>query len=407
MISIEVQEGRLALEALAPEWDALLQEVQDPCVFQTLPWLQAWLDVYDPGRIVILTARRQGQLVGVLPMIRQRTDARGLYLTRVAPLAPGISDYQSPLVAAGQDAEVLPALWDAAARALGGGVYWFPHQPETGAALPVLRQYLARRGWPVFEESEMAPRIRFPASWADLEKRWTASWRKDVRRQRKRLEEQAGGPLEIWQPASAAEGHPVLDEFFRVHDHKWVEQGFPGIFADVRVRDHFHAMLSRLHGRGLHFSTLRCGGVDISYHFGFLYAGWLCWYRPSFRYQYQVYSPSKVHIGMLMEQGHAAGWKGFDFLLGDEGYKLQWADEQVRIVSLHAGTSAWSPAYFWFSRGKPWLRAQAAGRLMRWKGKLRKWRDGRQLGTAPDGAPAVAPETLSPAAEVGPDGRGV
>ncbi len=56
---------------------------------------------------------------------------------------------------------------------------------------------------------------------------------------------------------------------------------------------------------------------------------------------------------MLMEQGYAAGWKGFDFLLGTEGYKLQMGAEDAPCGSIHASTSALSPAYFWFSTESP------------------------------------------------------
>ena len=107
------------------------------------------------------------------------------------------------------------------------------------------------------------------------------------------------------------------------------------------------------------------------------------WYRPSYLREFQVYSPSKIHIAMLMEQGYKAGWKGFDFLLGEEGYKLQWAPSRRRVVSIHATSSRFSPAYFWFSTGKPWLRDRAAASLMRWKAKWLRWRNPVVSNTSP------------------------
>ncbi len=374
MISIQVHEGRSALTTLEPAWTQLLDQLSYARVFASPAWFQAWLDVYSPSKIAILTAWRDGQMVGLLPVIRMRTDARGFFFSRVSPPAPGITDYQSPVVLPDAAADALPALWDAQLHLFGRRVQWWPNLPEDDPALDILKKYLERRGMPYYEEFEKAPYLSFAAdSYTALEQNWTASHRKDFRRQRKRLEEI--GPVSLWQPASAEEAAPILEDFFTVHDQKWLDQGFPGIFSDPKTRAFFHAIRRHLFGKGLHFSTLRCGDIDVSYNFGFFSGGWMQWYRPSYRREFQVYSPSKIHIGMLMEQGYTAGWKGFDFLLGEEGYKLQWAPSRRRVVSIHAASSRFSPAYFWFSKGKPWLRARASIAMMRWKAKWLRWRN--------------------------------
>jgi len=76
---------------------------------------------------------------------------------------------------------------------------------------------------------------------------------------------------------------------------------------------------------------------------------------PHFRPEFGVYSPTKVHIAMLIEE--AAAWvAGFDFLLGTEEYKSSWCNDVVEVVNIHAGFHQWAPTYFWFSRGKPFAR---------------------------------------------------
>jgi len=132
-------------------------------------------------------------------------------------------------------------------------------------------------------------------------------------------------------------------------------------------------------GKGLHFSTLRGANSDedVSYHFGFHSGGWLLWYRPSYSHQYQVYSPSKIHIQMLMERGCAEGWAGFDFLLGPEEYKKQWANEKLGVRTIVAGPQGNSLSYYWFSTGRPLLREKYAGKLLLLRGKIRRWREGK------------------------------
>ena len=117
---------------------------------------------------------------------------------------------------------------------------------------------------PWVEEREQAPRLRLKTfEFTTVEQGWSANHRSTVRRKKRRLAEQ--GPVSLWQPATLEEAQPVLEEFFRVHDAKWLAQGFPGMFQDPKQRAHFHAILKRLWGRGVHFSTVRCGSADVSY----------------------------------------------------------------------------------------------------------------------------------------------
>jgi len=378
VIAVEISEGMRAFDTLEREWEELLAEVGFAAVFSSPSWHRAWLDAYgDQAEVAVLTARENGRLLGVMPMTRMRTDVKGLYFRRVSPLAPGITDYQPSLVVQKEAGRVLPLMWDALRKHYGGGVYWWPNVPESDPALELIREYLRAQGMQWFEEEESSLRLTFGGRpLEEVEKAWTSSHRKDVRRQRKRMEEQVGA-LRIWQPETVAEAEPVLEEFFRVHDEKWLEQGFPGLFDDERKRKFFRAIVRRLLGKGLHFSTLRGANEDrdVSYHFGFFSGGWMQWYRPSYRHEYQVYSPSKLHIGMLMERGCEQGWAGFDFLLGQEDYKRQWADEAMVVKSIHAGSMGFSPAYYWFSEGRPLLKDRYAGKLILFRGKLRKWRE--------------------------------
>lgn len=321
-------------------------------------WYLAWLDAFPAKRIAVITAREGDRLVGVLPLGRLRTDARGLYFTLVSPLARG--DYQAPIIQPEYVPSALPAMLEAALRYYGHrGVYWWPNVPTTEPSLDLLRSFFAGRGMPYVEQRETAPKLRIDgADFATVERGWSINHRTDVRRRRKRLAEQ--GPVSLWQPSTVAEAEPVLSEFFQVHDEKWLAQGYPGMFQQASNRVHFQSLLKRGWGRGIHFSTVRYGDTDVSYHFGFLSGGWLQWYRPSYRSSYSGFSPSKIHVAMLIEEACRSKWKGMDFLLGAEPYKDLWANETAEVVSIHAGFHEWSPSYFWFTRGKPYTKQRLA-----------------------------------------------
>jgi CelD/BcsL family acetyltransferase involved in cellulose biosynthesis len=369
MISVQVSEGESALRAIAKEWETLVGK-SFTAAFSNPGWFFAWLETFRPRKIAVVTARDGDRLVGILPLARFRTDARGLYFTEVAPLARG--DYQPPVVAPEWASTALPAMLDAAIAHFGRwGVFWWPNIPVTDPSLPVLRDYFKSHKMPFVEDGEVAPRLRLDGrDFAAAEKLWSSSHRVDVRRQRKRLAEK--GPVSLWQPATLAEAEPVLLDFFKVHDEKWLAEGFPGMFQLPEQRQHFQAIFRHLFGKGLLFSTVRCGDIDVSYGVAFFAGDWVQWYRPSYRSEYHNFSPSKIHIALLVEEACRLGWQGVDFLLGEEPYKKVWSNDKMEVVSIHAGYSEWAPSYFWFSRGKPYVKERLAVRYMRARAWLQK-----------------------------------
>jgi CelD/BcsL family acetyltransferase involved in cellulose biosynthesis len=373
MISVDILEGAGAIEVLTAEWDLLVGDSYT-AAFSRPYWYLAWIDAFQPKRIAIVTARDDNHLIGVIPLARLRTDERGLFFTLVAPFARG--DYQPPIVDPKMAPVALPAMLDAACRHFGRrGVYWWPNIPSTDPSLDILRSFFTARGMPYVEEGETAPRLRIQgANFSAVERGWSASHRNDVRRQRKRLSEQ--GPVSLWQAATLAEAEPVLVEFFRVHDEKWLTQGSPGMFQEPAQRLLFQSAMRRLWDRGLHFSTVRCGSTDVSYHFGFFAGNWLQWYRPAYRSDFSGFSPGKIHVAMLIEEACRLKWNGMDFLLGAESYKDLWSNEAAKVVSIHAGFHQSAPSYFWFTQGKPFAKRRFQLAHMRGKAWLQKRRQG-------------------------------
>jgi CelD/BcsL family acetyltransferase involved in cellulose biosynthesis len=368
MYSISRTTGAQAVVEIADEWDVLVDN-SEAAIYSCPSWYLAWIDAFSPKEICVISLRYGGRLVGVLPLARVRTDERGLFFRIVAPIARG--DYQPLIIGPQVSSEGLASLLDAARAHFGDMVdYWWPNIPAGAPCLAGLKSYLVSRGMDFVEEHETAPRLRFQGeSYVDAERLWSNTHRSDVRRKRRRLASR--GPVSLWQPSTLAEAEATLEQLFAVHDQKWLAQGIPGKFRDVRERMHYRAVLNRM-SRGLHFSTLRCGTTDVSYHFGFLAGGWLQWYKPTYRLEFSEYSPGTVHLAMLIEQGYQSKWKGIDFLLGTERYKAHWSNESIDVVSIHSASHCWIPSYAWFSRGKPLVKKYGQARYVRIKAWLQK-----------------------------------
>lgn len=358
-----------AQDALAKEWDAVVPNSFLTTLSQSA-WYFAWRDTHRAKENIIVTARDNGQLVGVLPLAKIQTDARGLYLPQITTFTG--ADYQAPVLATGASTSALTRMVDAAFEYFGPRyVYRWANIPTCDRAAEALAAHLRARGMGIWEEFRSAPRLNVSGrTLEEVEASWIPRHRTDVRRQRKRLAMK--GNVVLWEPAQIDTAQKLLEEFFIVHDDKWLSQGQPGRFQDDRQQEYYRAIVKRLWGRGLHFSALRCGDVNVSFGLGFVSAGWIQWYRPTYRRDYENFSPGKIHIAFLVEEVCKRGWNGIDFLQGDEKYKLQWANESLQTVDYYASKRQWAPSYIWFSRGKPYLRDRLGPIYMRTKARMQR-----------------------------------
>jgi CelD/BcsL family acetyltransferase involved in cellulose biosynthesis len=367
--SIEILQDLPAQQAIAEEWDATVPQSYAAVLSQSA-WYFAWRDAFPQKRSVVITAREDGRLVGVLPITRIRTDVRGLYFSQVTTFTGG--DYQLPVLAADAGSTVLTTMIDAAIDRFGRRfVYWWANVPTIDPAAQVLESHFRSRGMRIAKEYRVAPRLDLAGrGYTEVEASWLQKHRSNVRRQRKRLA--AKGDITLWEPSDLASALTLLEEFFVVHDEKWLAQGQPGRFQEARQRAHFRAIVNRLWGRGLHFSALRCGDVNVSFLFGFFSDGWIQSYRPTYRRDYENLSPSKVHIALLVEEACRRGWRGIDFLQGTEEYKLQWSNQELRTVDFFTTFHSWSAAYQWFTRLKPFVRNQLGPFVARTKARIQR-----------------------------------
>lgn len=374
---IQFIEGLDAIRAFAREWDAAIPASFTATLGKS-SWYLAYQEVFPTKRFVVVVARLKGQIVGLLPLAVERTDARGLYLSHVTTFARG--DYQPPIVQPVAAELVLPAMLDAAVGHLGRRyVYRWSAIPESDPAARILPAYFEARGMSWARHVDYASRLNINGrTYEQIESGWSKSHRGDVRRQRKRLAER--GEVTLVEPATIEEAEALLEEFFRVHDEKWLSQGQPGRFQDPAERSHFGKVLRSMWQQGVMFTALRCGEVNVSFAFGFLSDGWVQWYRPTYRTEYEKLSPGKIHVAMTLEIACQRGMKGIDFLTGAEGYKAQWSDERLEVHDIYSSCRAWSIGYLWFSRGKPFVRERAGPWLAKMKARVQSV--GRKTGTS-------------------------
>jgi len=210
-IVVDVIADTDGFRALEHQWRDLYEASPAATPFQTWEWLFTWWEVYGTrGALRLITARHDGQLVGVLPLMATRPG-------HLQFLGTGLSDHLDALVDAAHTEDVLTAWIDHLYRRR--RVHLIDLHEVRPAA--VVWQFYGR--WPGhsghYQQSSCAEFDVAPLD--DLLATWTTNTRRAARTAINRTTK--GGYTEHW--ATADEIGDMAEELVLAHQKMWEGRG--------------------------------------------------------------------------------------------------------------------------------------------------------------------------------------
>lgn len=343
---VEILRNLAEVRGFVEAWNGLLARVADHAFFARPEWHLAWWEAVAPDQGIRLVTVWSGEsVVAVMPLCLSRGGAREGSSRMLEFSTRTQSDAHDVIV----DPWFAPGAWSAlrtafAALASEADVIRLSHLRNAGAVLSGLG--LAGRAYSTVQTH---PVLALDAGTAARAK---SGQRKDVRRQRRRLE--GMGRLAMTRITGDGDAHEHIAMFLAMHREKWGADGDTRALRDP-VAAHHQAFYRRawdlLAPTGsVHFSMLTLDGEPIAYHFGFLHNRRFYFYKPTYAKSHEVYSPGKVHTGMLIDEAVASRCTEFDFLLGTESYKLAWGSELRHVETLvsQGARAPWSALNTWW-----------------------------------------------------------
>jgi CelD/BcsL family acetyltransferase involved in cellulose biosynthesis len=322
-----------SLSELEPEWRAF--EARADCTpFQTWDWLDAWQrhvgtrNAVTPA--VVVGRGRDGEVVVILPLAIER---RGL-IRRLSFLGSALCDYNAPLIAEGfsrrLDRHGFVALWRRAVVLLGADRRFrfdlidLQKMPET-----VGRQTNPFIGLPVRPHPCGAHVATLDADWQRFyAARRSASTRKRERRQLKQLAEHGAiGFLDVRDPDDIRR---TIDVLMAQKARSLSRMGVEDFFRRPGYRDFFRAVAV---SAGNHVSRLDVGTTVAAASLGLTFRD--CYYLVLSSYydgEIARLGPGRAHLHELLRHAIERGFRRFDFTIGDEPYKRDWSDTEVRVL---------------------------------------------------------------------------
>jgi CelD/BcsL family acetyltransferase involved in cellulose biosynthesis len=323
-----------ALSGLATPWRALLAQAVDPTPFQSFEWQATWWRHHGSGRLWVLAAYDNGVMVGLMPL--HITRYRGTPLRQVRFLGAPLSDFQEILAAPGFETAARDAFvthlrdqahrWDFcdfADQRMGTSL--------TSGEMPNgLRRLLVHH--------RVCPYIPLGDSWDGLLKRLSKNTRSNLGRRRRQIQKQFRAEYDV---ATAETLAPAMEELFRLHNARWRRRGVAGAFAGARKQAFHHEVAQQFVERGwLRLHRLRLDGETRAAFYCFQLGARVYYYLSGFDVAFGKYSIGNVLMAQAIERAIGDGAREFDFLRGDETYKLAWGGEERSTLRLILGRTA-------------------------------------------------------------------
>jgi CelD/BcsL family acetyltransferase involved in cellulose biosynthesis len=328
-VALELHEDLASLE---PEWTAF-QRMAACTVFQTFEWVAKW-------------QQHIGNLRGTHPAIVLGRDAHGV-LRFILPLAietPGpfrrltwlgseLCDYNAPLIARDfcRHVDGFDALWRRAQRLLQS----HPRLRFDFVDLQKMAETIGGERNPFLSlatqrNASSAHVATLGPSWDEFYKaRRSSETRKKERKQLRRLGEL--GEVRFVDVSDKPEIARTIETLMQQKSKAFARMGVEDLFARPGYRAFWLDVATTLRGV-THVSRLDVGSTIAATSLGLTQRG--CYYLVLSSYhdgEVMRHGPGRAHLHELLGHAIEHGIRDFDFTIGDEPYKRDWADVEVRL----------------------------------------------------------------------------
>lgn len=312
--------------SLREAWGDLYLNSRTATPFQSPDWVTSWWEVFGFGKEPkLLTIYEGGELVAVYPLYRTFAPWRAIRV-----MGTGVSDYLGPLVRTGFEqpaAEALKAALDELRKVDLVDLQQLRQSSDLAQSLEL--------GNAASEAS--CPVLRLPNDFESYVASLSKSLRYDVR---KGLQ----GSVSVATAQTSSEALEFLQIFLDLHAARWRKRGLPGAFGMPGVKRFHRLFVSRAVSTGVLRLSVAFSSEGLA--IGALYAmrggRATYFYQSGFAPEARALGPGTILIAHTIRQAIADGCEEFDFLRGDEPYKMRWNPQRIEPnVRYLQSTGAW------------------------------------------------------------------
>jgi CelD/BcsL family acetyltransferase involved in cellulose biosynthesis len=329
------------LAEVEDDWRHLAEARGSP--FLTPEWFTCWFEEYEDAArpLVAVLAGEEGSIRGLMPFAlpvsgRPRT-------CRIA--GANLGDCFSPLAVDGEERAVATAAGEALRNvAVPWSVLALDHVEDPDAWIGGLEEGLGLRVRRHLLSSAQLP-------WVDLSsyegwEGYLASRSSHLRKRLRWLERRQARDhaVRVRRTERADQVPEDIATFFELHDRRWAGRGGSSLDSD-RARAFHRRFAQAAQAQGwLRLWFLEFDGAPVAAWYGWRLGSRYSFYNGGFDPDFSSLSPGLALLATVIESAFAEGAAAFDFLLGDEGYKQRFAEEERTVSDVSLARALPHPA---------------------------------------------------------------
>jgi CelD/BcsL family acetyltransferase involved in cellulose biosynthesis len=349
-------ETHAGVAPLAEEWDRLC-DAHASSPFLRPGWLDAWWRAFGRGELEVIARKDGDRLTGILPLAHEGGVVRSA------------SNDHTPDYGFVADRDGARELADAA---FSRGPRRVRLEYLDGATADVATFLDAARsaGYrSITQVSERPPHVAVEGSWENYEQELDSKVRRDLARRRRRLEEE--GPVSVETDRGEERLEELLEEGFRLEGSGWKLARGTAINSRPETRRFYIDVARWAAGRGsLRLSFLRTGGRAVAFQLGIEENRIYYFVKGGYESNYVRFAPGKLLVQSLLERAfEQQQLSRFDFLGGDEPFKLEWTQRRRELYLFEAfapsaaGRMGWAAERYGRPLARKLLRRMRRARL--------------------------------------------
>jgi CelD/BcsL family acetyltransferase involved in cellulose biosynthesis len=315
------------------EWNALLSESVSDVPFLRYEYLSAWWSTRGGGEwpaaaLALVSARENDRLVGVAPLFLSENEGQQA-LMMLGSIE--ISDYLDLIVRAEDLSRFLSGLLDFFASDSApawSGFDWY-NLPESSPTLTALEAESVKCGWE-FRKEPFRPSLSVPLP-GDFEVYLMSIDKKQRHEIRRKMRRAEGGEQNVrWYIASDESTlDSEIDDFLALMANDHHKEEFLTEVMRTQVRTSVHAAFD---AGWLQLAFLEVDGQKAAGYLNFDYGNRIWVYNSGLDFSFKDLSPGWVLLGYLLQWANEQGRSEFDFMRGDEDYKVKFGAVKRDVI---------------------------------------------------------------------------
>jgi CelD/BcsL family acetyltransferase involved in cellulose biosynthesis len=321
------------------EWNDLLSESISDVPFLRYEYLRAWWETrgggeWDGGELVLISARKDDELLGIAPLFLAEFDGQQALLLLGSI---EISDYLDLIVRADDLSRFFSELLDFLASDSApawSSLDWY-NLPDGSPTLAALEAESAKRSWNYVKEPfRPSLSVPLPGNFDEYLMNINKKQRHEIRRKLRRAEaSERNVRWYIVEDESTLDAE--IDDFLSLMANDHHKEEFLTEVMRTQMRASVHAAFK---AGWLQLAFLEADGQKIAGYLNFDYGNRIWVYNSGLDFNFRELSPGWVLLGYLLQWANENGRAAFDFMRGDEDYKYKFGGVkrdvmQVRIRS--------------------------------------------------------------------------